>query len=83
MAGGTLSGVEKTTLYLPAELHRALRAEARRTGVTQAELVREALRERLAAQPAPDLSGFIGMTAAEDVPAADDERRLERYRGMP
>lgn len=72
--------MEKTTLYLPVELQRALKEEARRTGLSQAELVREALRERLAARPAPDLSGLVGIASAAGVPAADDERRLERYR---
>lgn len=75
--------MERTTLYLPAELQRALKAEARRTGVTQAELVREALRERLAGRPAPDLGGFIGVASVDGVPATDDERRLERYRTEP
>lgn len=72
--------MEKTTLYLPRDLQQALKEEARRTGRSQAELVREAVRERLAAAPAPDLGGFIGVASASDVPAADDEHRLERYR---
>jgi Arc/MetJ-type ribon-helix-helix transcriptional regulator len=36
--------MEKTTLYLPAELQRRLSDAARRTGRTQADLIREALR---------------------------------------
>lgn len=51
MAYGNISIVEKTTLYLPSELHRALRAQARRSGKPQAELVREALTAYLDALP--------------------------------
>jgi predicted transcriptional regulator len=36
--------MEKTTLYLPAELQRRLSDAARRTGRSQADLIREALR---------------------------------------
>jgi predicted DNA-binding protein len=35
--------MSKTTLYLPVDLQQALRVEARRTGASQAELVRQAL----------------------------------------
>lgn len=37
----------KTTLYLPDELKRALELEARRRRVSEAEVVRETLREKL------------------------------------
>jgi predicted DNA-binding protein len=43
--------VEKTTLYLPAELQRGLREAARRQGRSQADLVREAVTRYLAEQP--------------------------------
>jgi hypothetical protein len=46
--------MEKTTLYLPADIQHALRTEARRTGRPQAELVREALRDYLGARPRPE-----------------------------
>ncbi|MDP8969008.1 MAG: ribbon-helix-helix domain-containing protein [Actinomycetota bacterium] len=35
--------MEKTTLYLPADLQRSLRDLAKRTGRSQADLIREAL----------------------------------------
>ena len=52
--------MEKTTLYLPADLQRALQEQARRSGRPQAELVREALRAYLegAASPQPRSLGL-------------------------
>jgi hypothetical protein len=35
--------MERTTLYLPSELHELLRDESRRTGQPQSAIVREAL----------------------------------------
>ena len=37
----------KTTLYLPADVKRAVELEARRRGVSEAEVVRDALRATL------------------------------------
>ncbi len=45
--------MEKTTLYLPPELHRALRDAARQTGKSQAALVREAVAAYLAQMKRP------------------------------
>jgi predicted transcriptional regulator len=53
MAGGTITTVEKTTLYLPTELQQGLRALARRTGRPQAELIREAIAGYVGAQERP------------------------------
>ena len=36
-------GMEKTTVYLPAGLKTALTVEARRRGVAEAEVIREAI----------------------------------------
>ncbi len=47
--------LEKTTVYLPTELRRQLGEVARRRHVTQAELIREALRAFLADQGRPVL----------------------------
>lgn len=38
---GTVYGMQKTTIYLPEELKRQLEQAARRSGRTEAELVRE------------------------------------------
>lgn len=62
MAYGTILGVEKTTLYLPAELQRALREEGRRSGRAQAVLIREALGEYMAKRPR-QLPRSVGIVA--------------------
>jgi hypothetical protein len=66
----------KTTVYLPAELKRALTRLARERGCSEAELLREAV-SRLAGEteaPAPRLPLFrsTGPSIAEDVDAALD-----------
>jgi hypothetical protein len=38
-----MGGMEKTTVYLPGDLKRALRRAARATGRSEAELVREGI----------------------------------------
>lgn len=43
---GTIYGM-KTTLYLPDDIKRAVEVEARRRGVSEAEVVRDALRSTL------------------------------------
>lgn len=52
--------MEKTTLYLPPDLQRALREEGRRSGVSQARVIREALGAYLAKRPRP-LPRSIGL----------------------
>jgi hypothetical protein len=38
-----MTGMEKTTVYVPAELKRALRSAARASGRSEAELIREGI----------------------------------------
>lgn len=45
--------MDKTTVYLPRELHQALEDIARRTGRPQAQLIREALTTYVADQETP------------------------------
>ncbi len=40
---GTVGGMEKTTVYLPEELKRALRRASRATGRSEADLIREGI----------------------------------------
>lgn len=40
---GTMYGVHRTTIYLPEDLKERLAHEARRRGVTEAQVIREAL----------------------------------------
>jgi plasmid stability protein len=53
-------GMEKTTVYLPADLKRALSRTAAARGQSEAELIREALRAATAqgAMPRPRLPLF-------------------------
>ena len=72
-----MARMEKTTLYLPAELHHALKEHSRRSGRAQAELVREALQTYLAdtAWPQP---GSIGAGADDGLSARESEEWLTR-----
>ncbi len=49
----------KTTLYLPDDLKGALEVEARRRGVSEAEVVRDALRKALLSSPPRPKGGII------------------------
>lgn len=72
--------MRKTTVYLPEALDRELKAEARRTGVAAAELVRSALRSSLDARGAPRPRS-LGAGRGGAFRAADDEAVLEREWG--
>ena len=72
-----VNNMEKTTLYLPNDLQRALRDEARRTGRPQAELVRDALRSYLAGRARPKLKS-LGLGEDGELAARDSEAWLER-----
>jgi predicted transcriptional regulator len=77
MAYGKLLWLEKTTLYLPMELHRALKEQARRSGRAQAEIVREALEAYLAGASWPQPHS-IGAGSDEGVSARTSEDWLNR-----
>lgn len=61
----------KTTLYLPAALQVRYRELSRRSGRSQAELMREALERYAESQPRPSLEGFIGMAEDHLIPGFD------------
>ncbi len=50
---GIVYGMEKTTVYVPPEVKRALGRLASVRGTSEAELIREALRKIVAEAPAP------------------------------
>ncbi len=70
--------MEKTTLYLPTELHLALKEFSRRTGQPQAAVIREALQNHIAQQARP-LPRSIGLGENEDVSAEESEAWLEAH----
>jgi hypothetical protein len=57
-----MAQMSKTTLYLPVDLQRALRDESRRSGASQAEIVRDALERFLQSRERP-LPASIGIVA--------------------
>ncbi len=45
--------MQKTTVYLPAELRASLRRMASDTGISEAELIRQAISEKVLGHPRP------------------------------
>lgn len=75
--------MEKTTIYLPSELQERLRRAARREGRSQADLVREAIHERLArnGEHVPSIVGMFDETSkvtSTDVKTRIREELAER-----
>lgn len=69
--GGTVYGMIKTTVYLDPELKRALERLSRREQRSEAELIREAVRQRVdsAERPrprAPLVTGEPGTTSISE-----------------
>lgn len=77
--------MEKTTLYLPRELQRALREIARREGRSQAEIAREALERYVAGagRPRPRSLGAYEQDPArgEPIPAREAKRWVHEQWG--
>lgn len=69
--------MEKTTLYLPSDLHRALREIARRTGRPQASLMRDALQTYVGQFERPPLRS-LGLGDNAELSAEDSEEWLGR-----
>lgn len=60
--------MNKTTVYLPDELKRAVTASARRRSISEAEVIRQAIADAVASEPAPPR----GAVFASDVLIAED-----------
>jgi metal-responsive CopG/Arc/MetJ family transcriptional regulator len=68
--------MDKTTVYLPVELKTALTRTARQRGVSEAEVIRQAIRAAVGdARPAPRGGLFAGTTPV----ARDADRHLEGF----
>jgi metal-responsive CopG/Arc/MetJ family transcriptional regulator len=62
--------VNKTTIYLPDDLRDGVKREARRRGVAEAEVIREAIRQLVAKDRPRPRGGFIqgdGSSIAENI----------------
>jgi hypothetical protein len=75
-----MATMTKTTLYLPVELQRALRDEAKRRGASQADLVREALARFLGERARP-LPASIGFASDGSLAGRESEEWLRRTWG--
>ncbi|MDQ6834547.1 MAG: ribbon-helix-helix protein, CopG family [Chloroflexota bacterium] len=64
--------MDTTTLYLPTDLHSALRELSRRTGRAQGEVIRDALQTYIREHEARPLPRSIGI-AESDLNGADSE----------
>jgi metal-responsive CopG/Arc/MetJ family transcriptional regulator len=80
MAYGRMRVVEKTTVYLDAHLRAGLQALAKRRGVPQAELIREALRIYLLSERQHRLPSWVG--AITDGPVTDSSTIKQELRPL-
>ena len=69
--------MDKTTLYLPEGLAASLKDAAKRTGRSQADIIRDALEGYLAGQPRPQPRSVAKGKDAE-LSARDSEAWLEQ-----
>jgi hypothetical protein len=63
--------MEKTTIYLPADLRWYLKDAARRSGKSQADLIREALDVQRATDPRPKPKSIGAFRSDGKVPASE------------
>lgn len=74
--GSTIYGMNKTTLYLPDDLRRAVKSASAREGVSEAEVIRRAIRKDVGdGHPRP-----IGALFSSGNPIARDaDRHLQGF----
>ncbi|GLV48922.1 hypothetical protein TJA_20250 [Thermus sp. LT1-2-5] len=72
--------MEKTTLYLPRDLHQALKEASKQEGKSQAEIVREALTLYLAHRKRPALRS-LGVGEDEALTGRESEAWLRKAWG--
>ena len=82
--GGTIHAMDKTTVYLPVELKTGLRRVARERGVSDAEVIREAIRQVVSSgrpRPGPVCSQGASRSPARRTctcaGSGSDDRRYE------
>ena len=69
--------MDKTTVYLPLELKTALRRVARQRGVSEAEVIRESIRQAVAGATRPGPKG--GLYAGREPIARDVDAHLRGF----
>ncbi|MDZ7708308.1 MAG: CopG family transcriptional regulator [Trueperaceae bacterium] len=69
--------MERTTLSIPGPLLERLRVAAAERGVSMAELVREALEEKLAAQRPKPRSLGVGASGRDDTARRAGDEQIE------
>lgn len=74
----TIPAMEKTTLYLPADLQRALRHAAHASGRSQADVVREALAQYLSEHTRPRPRSIGAIEGSADPPAREAKAWVRR-----
>jgi predicted transcriptional regulator len=80
--GDTIVLMEKTTLYLPRELRRALKEAARSEKKAQAVVIRRALEEYLERRERPRLRS-VGIGEDRELSGAESEDWLRAEWGEP
>jgi len=80
--GDILIAMEKTTLYLPSELRRALKEAARSEKKAQAVVIRRALEEYLERRGRPRLFS-VGIGEDKELSGAESEDWLRAEWGKP
>lgn len=70
--------MQKTTLYLPAELHKSLKEAAKREQKSQAELIREVLSNYMKTRPRP-VPSCIGVAEDAGVTARESEDWINQH----
>jgi len=80
--GGILVAMEKTTVYLPSNLQRALKDAARSEKKPQAEVLRRALEEYLERKESPRLRS-VGIGEDKELSGAESEDWLRARWGEP
>jgi predicted transcriptional regulator len=80
--GGILVAMEKTTVYLPSHLRRALREAARAEKKAQAVVIRRALEVYLECRERPRLRS-VGIGEDKELSGAESEDWLRAEWGEP
>lgn len=70
--------MKRTTIMLPEDVDARLRHEARRRGVSMADVAREAIEHHL---PAPNETGRLSFFAVGDGSPADASERVDEFVG--